>query len=364
MNPSGPAQSERSLPELLQWACVDLIQKHRSGDPVAVETYLRDWPELNQTNERLDLIDAELCIRHELGQPLTMPQWRERFPEDAAAIESLLRLSLHDRPDESDASASPDWFIGQKQFASGPGWWLIRGIHRDTREAYALKVLALPATAESSTAASLIQAVMQTQNGDHPAWTPAVSVTVHNDHLGVLRRWVHGTAWASRHGDVLAVRLRHLATLAMMVQRAHDVGCQHGGLHAGNVWIDHHGHLIVHDAGSSRMGLPRWLATGGLISPDQRITADVDDLRTLIAATLMPYPDAIAGRLLQSIRCPTSTPSGIAAMLLDGIDGTDGVHGRQDVLGESDPEFHSAFGRRVMKVFAWNPFARPDERRP
>ena len=47
---------------VLDLACIDLMHQHRTGHPVYAEEYVQDFPQLDQTSDLLDLIDAELCV--------------------------------------------------------------------------------------------------------------------------------------------------------------------------------------------------------------------------------------------------------------------------------------------------------------
>lgn len=78
-------------------ACMDLIHRRRRGDDVIVEDYLvPSWLDALSSQQRsdgeLDLIDAEICVRHELGDVVPVTRWIERFAKHAESIQSLLLL--------------------------------------------------------------------------------------------------------------------------------------------------------------------------------------------------------------------------------------------------------------------------------
>ncbi len=362
-----------SSAELIDIACLDLMQKRRNGHDACVEDYLRAFPALDHESPRLDLIDAEMCIRQELHCPQTKQQWTARFPRDVDAIGSLLGLderavhpiillsdSSHEHGTLKNASAvdaefnmdesfsiatndqtavsvpgvaqdntrlinhaaTPDWFVGQKVFASGHGWWMVRGVHRDTHATYALKIITLPSTISGSQIRWLREVVSQSSLVNHPDWVTAESSTVYDGHLGVLRPWVHGVAWHDQPGEMETV-VRRLAVVAMMVAAASASGQHHGGVHAGNLWIDHQGQLKLIDAGSSRRGIHQWLTGGSdeFMSQSQRTAWDCEELKSLIAATLMRSPEPLADTILQGIRNPGLSPLQLGEFLMDAADG-------------------------------------------
>jgi hypothetical protein len=359
--------------ELVDIACLDLMQQRRNGRDVCVEDYLRAFPVLDHESQRLDLIDAEMCIRQELHCPQSKQQWAARFPGDIDAIGALLGMEerathgnvlhmetpcedvtlmdasaadvefsvdepfsiatndriagsapvvAHDNTRPIASAATPDWFVGQKVFASGPGWWMVRGVHRDTHATYALKIIRLPSTISPSQIQRLREVVSQSSLVNHPNWVTAESSTVCDGHLGVLRPWVHGVAWHDQPGDVGAV-VRRLAVVAIAIAGATASGRHHGGVHAENLWIDHRGNVILIDAGSSRHGVHQWLSggSGEFMSESQRSAWDCEALKSLIASTLMRSPEPLADTILQGIRDPGLSPLQLGEFLLDAADG-------------------------------------------
>jgi tRNA A-37 threonylcarbamoyl transferase component Bud32 len=81
----------------------DQAARWRSGRPVLVEEYLRDWPELTGDEEdTLVLICGEFRLRREIGQPATLEEYQARFPQFAPQLriqfqlDQLLSRSLAD----------------------------------------------------------------------------------------------------------------------------------------------------------------------------------------------------------------------------------------------------------------------------
>ncbi|MFK8112817.1 MAG: hypothetical protein AB8B91_11475 [Rubripirellula sp.] len=77
---------------LIDVACIDLMQRRRAGVSVTVEDYVADLPVLSNCSDQLDLIDAEICILQELGLPVEIDRFVDRFPQFAKQIHELGNL--------------------------------------------------------------------------------------------------------------------------------------------------------------------------------------------------------------------------------------------------------------------------------
>ena len=53
--------------DLIDLVCIDLITQRRCGGDATVESFIRQFDCLKSAENRLDLIDAELCVRRELS---------------------------------------------------------------------------------------------------------------------------------------------------------------------------------------------------------------------------------------------------------------------------------------------------------
>lgn len=96
-----------SLDQVLEQACIDLIQRNRRGEFARVEDYLKQYPALGDPAYLLDLVDAEICVRKELGESTPAEHWSERFPQQSRAIKQLLALEGTELPDADSSSAFP-----------------------------------------------------------------------------------------------------------------------------------------------------------------------------------------------------------------------------------------------------------------
>ncbi len=81
--------------QLIDLACIDLMQRRRAGQSARVEDYTRQFPKLAEERLLLDLIDAEICVANELKQPLNRNEYSDRFPSVADAIGQLFDLPEH-----------------------------------------------------------------------------------------------------------------------------------------------------------------------------------------------------------------------------------------------------------------------------
>ena len=89
---------------IVELACIDLIDRIRSGASVGVEDYLSQVPELlADSDDLLDLIDAEICTRRELGLTPDFDDYVRRFPDLSTQVERLFVLDDIETKLESDA---------------------------------------------------------------------------------------------------------------------------------------------------------------------------------------------------------------------------------------------------------------------
>lgn len=343
---------------LVDIACIDLMQRRRMQHDVGVESYLAEFPCLDTESDRLDLIDAELCVAKELGTSVELAPYLDRFPNMAEQIKELFELEIEAQPtpavmetaiadDESGdpvkphANATclverddfsvdlpgetipqrfasplehpvdiPDWFVVAQCVGSGPGRWLIRGRDSVRGMALALKITELPTHLSTLQAEQLLDACEVASRVRNPCWIKPSVAAIQERHLGVIRPWLHARPWQickSEHDP--GTQLRKLSSVAFALESAHRVGATHGGIHVENLMVDHTGKVQVLDAGSSRIGLGRWLNSSDKennseqIAPlEERIQVDVQDLIKLVAATAVDWQYAWSMELIADLR--------------------------------------------------------------
>lgn len=328
---------------LVDIACIDLMQRRRMDHDVDVESYLAEFPCLNTESDRLDLIDAELCVAHELGSPRDLNQYLRRFPDLTDQIRELFALDAEARPlaivdsavaapridqGETNLDATylsqdddfsidlprevtqqrlglpldppldiPDWFVVSQCVGSRPGRWLIRGRDSVRGMALAMKITELPTHLSSRQGEQILDACEVAARVANPCWVSPSVAAIQHRHLGMIRPWLFARPWRlckSAHDP--GAQLRQLASVAFAVESAHRIGATHGGIHVENLLVDHTGMVQVLDAVASRIGLERWLnPSNGDVDPeqiasfDERAQIDVQDLIKLVAAAAVDW---------------------------------------------------------------------------
>ena len=319
------------LARLIDLACVDLIEQHRSGHAIGAESYVAQFPELGRDDLLLDLIDAEICVARELQQPLDRRHYARRFPELIDDVNELLgmqerptvvgpsgSLSELDLPDLPSASVTfpgdhplgaPDWFSPEKCFASGPGRWLIRGRDTSRGAVMAMKVMDLPSLS-SDQSRQLLDACEAASKVQHPVFVPPTLAAIDRGQLGVIRPWVFGIPWFEvAPKREVATQLREFASLAYCLESVRRCGAAHGGIHPENVLLDHDGNLRLVDAAANCSGLRRWLEPAETSQPAdpivpllQRQRQDIDDLVRLVESASEHWREPWTSRLLKEMK--------------------------------------------------------------
>lgn len=341
---------EASCPEsfLLDLACVDLLNRRRAGEQVLARDFANDLALLAESENFLDLIDAELCVDRELGQPVSLQTYLDRYPDYADEVRELfsisvgrgdpvvagdvgqpvadrslsivmdesersLDFSIVDRAQRSSSSAAmleppitlPDWFSAKQCIATGQGHWLLRGRDSARGESLALKVIRLPAQISATEVDELLDSCEKCANVAHPAWITPIIAAVQQKHFAVIRPWVFGNAWEqSSAKQTPAERTKQLATIAYALQAAHRVGAAHGAVVAGNILINHEGVPQLMDACSSSSGIRRCIGQSSRSSFNwcDRQLLDTQDLIRLVVNESIQWPRVWADRLIPELR--------------------------------------------------------------
>lgn len=332
---------------LVDIACIDLMQRIRAGCEVKTEDYLSEFPVLNNDSSQLDLIDAELCVAHELGSEREVEHWIQRFPHLETQIRELAQLdpgaksglthALLNLESRSIATASgefsveikrgelepaspltdnwakhpidtPDWFVADDCVASSPGRWLIRGRDNVRRTSLALKVTQLPAQLTSNQSSQLLDACEVASKVRNPCWILPSVAAIQQRHLGVIRPWLFARPWQQVLPTLnQSAQLKLFAAVAFAIAAGHQNGATHGGVHAENLMVDHEGSPLLLDAASSRDGLSRWLQAceandDEIASLKQRMRWDIQDFTKLVAAASMEWNAPPSSDVLDEIQ--------------------------------------------------------------
>jgi hypothetical protein len=321
---------------LVDLVCIDLMHRRRRQQAVRVEDYLEEFPGLATASHLLDLIDAEVCVARELNESVELAAYLDRFPAVADQVRELFLLEAGDdgrfqctdfslevlprrsaRPTQISSLPRhpldlPDWFVGERCVASGPGRWLIRGRDSARGDSLALKVTELPALISPAQRQSVLDACEVAASVHNRNWVSPGVAAIQQHHLGVIRPWLFAHSWQSGEASrEVGTQLRQFATVAFTIAAAHQVGATHGGIHAENLLIDHQGRVQVVDGASSRLGVQRWLSpaaplaaaeSGGFVSLPQRKRIDIQDLIKLVAAAAVGWERHWARDLVAELR--------------------------------------------------------------
>ncbi len=361
-------------------ACIDLMERRRMGYAVTVESYVKDFSCILDQSNVLDLIDAEICVTSELGEDPQIEDYVSRFPQLADQVIELVRLDaaaefnltaaivdvsdMAQRVSEtgrgeviatsvdqaasaqsadfsiealpSDAATAnavgafrnpidvPEWFVGEQCVASGSGRWLIRGRDSVRGINLALKVTKLPPRLTKIQSEQILDACEMAAKVCNPSWVLPSVAAIQERHLGVIRPWIFARPWQQlRLTEDHRSQLRNLASVAFAVASGHQVGATHGGIHVGNLMVDHEGKMQILDAAASRVALERWLSptTGHsdfeqIASLDERQRIDVRDLIKLVASASVDWDQHWASDLVSDLRCIASRrPEDACAMI-------------------------------------------------
>ncbi|QDV42699.1 hypothetical protein Enr13x_25490 [Stieleria neptunia] len=385
-----------SLPTrgLVELAAVDLIGQRRRGQEIVVEDYLKQFPQLAESDsDVLDLIDAELCVRREQGQAYDAACFRDRFPELADSIEQLIHLEpgpgeintgeintgdsldwdqsvvqrqmtvaaghrsagqpvSETRPNDSiDVPIPikpPEWIVGARCIATVQlrrgRCWLVKGRDSERSDTVAMKVMPLPATLGRTERTRILDICERTSSVTHPSWVAPRIAAINNGHLAVVRPWIFGDPFARRPpGAEHVPRWEMLVRVAFALAAAHRIGATHGSVKCENVIVDHNSNANLIDAAS---GVTCWAETSAnwdhelsKTLPD-RIRRDTIGLVGMIAGECLESPDRIEAAWIPQIT--------------DGID-----FSRSDacaIIGES---LQSRLDQRPVKRSWWLKMMRP-----
>lgn len=339
--------------DLVDRICIDLIRRRRAGESVSVQGYVKQFPQLAGDDALLDLIDAELCVSEELGLPSALDQLITQFPKLGKQIEQLANLpdsissplgnnssnsyvATLARPwiqpsgdgcydaDEPAIDSSllgdakpgslpvhflrglPDWLatgtcINGPCISDSDDSLLYRGRDARTASPLAIKILRSSQPFSADTRTWLLDRCEASASVNHSRWQRPILATVQESHFAVIRPWCFGSSLRDRiislndATDLLA----NLSTMAFAIASAHRCGAVHGGIHAGNVIIDHRNSWHLVDASSNHSG---FLLDGAKQPMEAMQERDVDELIRMAESILLELDTDQAKSLLVQLR--------------------------------------------------------------
>ena len=251
-----PACKPESHGSLVELACIDLIDRLRSGSSVRVEEYIAAVPELEGTDDVLELIDAEVCVRQELGTPANREELLDRFPQHASAIERMFVL------DELEAQLRPP-ARPRERLPKIAGYQLTNRVVSDTMSVTfraigddkAVRLVRL-FDEGSRNDRQLVAAIKSAATLQHPSILEIQQVNAEDERLYYAMPFTDGTplrGLITRPVDAKQAA-PWLKTIATAIAFAESEGMSLGSVQAEQVLIDHHDQARVLGFGQPTCG--------------------------------------------------------------------------------------------------------------
>lgn len=335
-NPTAPLTtlvdvSNVSIDRLTDLACIDLIERCRLRMSVRVETMIGEMPAIaNHRDAVLDLIDAEICVRRELGDAVEFVEYQDRFPDLAVAIGAMMSLQAIDIPDHSltfettDLSVAdlsvregisvsdgihiavpiepPAWFSRGRVISQSESGLLMRGRDSHRGAELVMKIVHPPQRLPMAATNELVAQAECASLVRHPAWVGPDVAAVEPSSIATIRVWIVGMRWdqARMHAST-RTKVRDLATIGYAIQSAHDTvgpgghAC-HGAIHLNNLFVDTDNRIRIVDAFAGcqpSLGVmyPSSIATGDPQSRRMRRRSDVLAMCALVRLVTGQSPD-------------------------------------------------------------------------
>jgi serine/threonine protein kinase len=237
-----PACKPESHGSLVELACIDLIDRQRSGASVRVEEYVAAVPALNNPDDVLELIDAEVCVRQELRTPANREELLSRFPQHASAIERMFVL------DELEAQLRPP-ARARERLPQIAGYQLTNQVVSDTTSATfraigddkAVRLVRLFGEG-SRNDQRLVSAIKSAAALQHPAILAIQQVSAEDERIYYAMPFTDGTPLRSLIARPVDTKQTApwLRTIATTIAFAESQGVSLGIIQAEQVLIDHH----------------------------------------------------------------------------------------------------------------------------
>ena len=280
--------------------------------------------------------------------------------DEASSVNRKLSL---ERISEEYPLTIPDWFLVDECIVRDKDLCLLRGRDDVRGISLAMKIIRVPHLMADKDVIDLLDVCEAASRVQNPHWIAPQMAAVQMGYLGVIRPWQFANPWkppsitrspesgdsveavtkalnessmrssGPSHGSldcasldqasldqaslsdgefnesIVLRRWRQLATVAFAVEAAHRSGATHGGLHAGNLAVNHEGNVCVVDATSSLVALQHWLGkpdagvqTAVIQNLDQRIHLDVEDMVKLVRDTATWIPSLASEQLVNQVQ--------------------------------------------------------------
>jgi eukaryotic-like serine/threonine-protein kinase len=255
---SGVREPGTLLVELIQ---IDLEFRFRAGERPRVEEYVRGFPDLNSAPVLAELVGSELALRDRHGPAYTVAEVRERFPQLADRLDTLMVSGAKFTRTPGGGAARwaavkptlPGYVVGEQLGRGGMGV-VYRAEQANPARTVAVKTLLSVPT--ERTAARFRREAEAMARLDHPNIVPVYEVGQWGD--GGVRlpyltmKWYPGgslDSLASGPGTPAEGHAKVVEAIARAVHHAHQRGVLHRDLKPSNILLDADGQPAVADFG-------------------------------------------------------------------------------------------------------------------
>jgi tetratricopeptide (TPR) repeat protein/tRNA A-37 threonylcarbamoyl transferase component Bud32 len=252
-----PEQLEARRALLVELVHTDLEYRLRAGNAARVETYLKHYPKLGESEETLvDLIAAEYELRNDLEGGVSRDEYRARFPQLAEKLAGRLRAQpapTAPRNEEREAPARVGRFEVLGVLGSGTFGTVYEAHDPALQRTVALKVPRLGALASRADAERFLREARSAARLRHPGIVTLYETGEAGGTCYLVSEVVPGKTLADLLGEGrLDFRsgAQLLADVAEALHHAHEHGVVHRDLKPSNILLASGGRLPPGDGGS------------------------------------------------------------------------------------------------------------------
>jgi tetratricopeptide (TPR) repeat protein len=283
-----PADLSQFLPEadeatcravLTQLIILDQERRWQAGQRPLLETYLEQWPDLQEDSANLaDLVRAECQIRASRDDLPTAEELHLRFPAVAAHVD-LTAIAQQiasgstpqpgDTPDDLNYQTPPlgrtrQWFGPREHLdryevrevlGQGGMGQVYRAYDTKLQREVAIKTPRYDPSLEPEVAMRFIREIRATAALRHPNICPVYDADMSDGHYFIVMALISGTDLESRlrtSRPEVGETVHIVAKVARALEAAHQAGVVHRDVKPGNILLDDQGEPLLTDFGLCR----------------------------------------------------------------------------------------------------------------